>query len=161
MKNLQKIILLILVIFISCENKNTQNEETTETITTEIKINNEPDEEELEYTLRKNLPDWVFQSNIISKNKINDAYLIDLILKPFYLEEDFNGDGIKDIALPVKEISSGKVGFAIIHGKTNEIHIIGAGKEIKNGLSDDMDYIDTWEINREKMLALVKMKTEI
>ncbi|MBI1288088.1 MAG: hypothetical protein GC178_11000 [Flavobacteriales bacterium] len=50
-------------------------------------------------------------------------------------------------------MTNGKVGFAIIHGKTNKIYIIGAGKEIKNGLSDDMFYIDIWKVNRNKTNA--------
>ena len=67
----------------------------------------------------------------------------------FYIKEDFNGDNFEDIAFPIKELSSGKMGFVIIHGKTNEINIVGAGKVIKKALGDNMDYIDIWELSRE------------
>lgn len=106
--------------------------------------------DEQRYVILESLPDWVNASEIISDFKIKDKYLLDPRLNPFYLEEDFNGDGILDLALPVKEISSGKLGFAIIHGGKNEIFIVGAGKLIKNGLDDDQSYIDVWKVNREK-----------
>lgn len=102
------------------------------------------------YVILESLPDWVNSTEVISDYKIKDKYSLDPRLNPFYLEEDFNGDGILDIALPIKEIISKKVGFAIIHGGKNEVFIVGAGKTIKNGLDDDPSYIDVWKLNREK-----------
>ena len=102
------------------------------------------------YVILESLPDWVNSTEVISDYKIKNKYSLDPRLNPFYLEEDFNGDGILDIALPIKEIISKKVGFAIIHGGKNEVFIVGAGKTIKNGLDDDPSYIDVWKLNREK-----------
>ena len=102
------------------------------------------------YVILESLPDWVNSAEIISDFKIKGKYLLDPRLNPFYLEEDFNGDGILDIALPIKEISSDKLGFAIIHGGKQEVFIVGAGKLIKNVLGDDQSYIDVWKLNREK-----------
>lgn len=102
------------------------------------------------YVILESLPDWVNSTEVISDYKIKDKYSLDPRLNPFYLEEDFNGDGILDIALPIKEIISKKVGFAIIHGGKNEVYIVGAGKTIKNGLDDDPSYIDVWKLNRER-----------
>ena len=102
------------------------------------------------YVILESLPDWVNSAEIISDFKIKGKYLLDPRLNPFYLEEDFNGDGILDIALPIKEISSDKLGFAIIHGGKQEVFIVGAGKLIKNALGDDQSYIDVWKLNREK-----------
>ena len=109
---------------------------------------NEVDQEK--YVILESLPDWVNSAEIISDYKIKGKYLLDPRLNPFYLEEDFNGDGILDIALPIKEISSDKLGFAIIHGGKQEMFIIGAGTLIKNALDDDQSYIDVWKLNREK-----------
>ena len=102
------------------------------------------------YVILESLPDWVNSTEVISDYKIKDKYSLNPRLNPFYLEEDFNGDGILDIALPIKEIISKKAGFAIIHGGKNEVFIVGAGKTIKNGLDDDPSYIDVWKLNREK-----------
>ena len=102
------------------------------------------------YVILESLPDWVNSAEIISDFKIKGKYLLDPRLNPFYLEEDFNGDGILDIALPIKEISSDKLGFAIIHGGKQEVFIVGAGTLIKKALGDDQSYIDVWKLNREK-----------
>lgn len=105
----------------------------------------------LESYIIERLPFWLVESKIIKDLIINKSYKIENRLNPIYLEEDFNDDEILDVAVPIFEINSGKKGFAIIHGKTLEMYIIGAGKLVQNGLSDNMDYIDIWNINRKKI----------
>ena len=97
------------------------------------------------------LPEWLFKSNNINELIINKTYKIENRLNPLYLEADFNGDGNLDIAIPIFEIKTGKKGFAIIHGKTFEVFILGAGKSFKNSLGDNQDYIDIWSINRQEV----------
>lgn len=153
-----KIIILFLLttaLLYSCVDKNSKKDKDfeIETIsknktTDEISVINS--DNDIDASLRKKLPESLFEQNIISNGKINNNFEVDLRIRPFYLKEDFNGDRIEDIALPIKDPKSGKVGFAIIHGKTKNVYIIGAGKMIKNAISDDMDYIDIWNINREK-----------
>lgn len=99
-------------------------------------------------TSSKLLPEWVLTSDVFNSTIIKGNYAVDNRITPLYLEADFNGDNNVDVALPI--IRNNKTGFAIIHGKTEEVFIIGAGTTIKNGLSDDMDYIDTWNVNRKQ-----------
>ncbi|MGB1248128.1 MAG: hypothetical protein ACPG4Z_04530 [Chitinophagales bacterium] len=101
--------------------------------------------------LYEKLPDWFLEKNILDNNILNTEYTIEIDINPFYLEEDFNGNGYRDIAFKIEHIETQKKGFAIIHGESDEIHIIGAGTRIKNGLSDDMSYIDIWKINRKNI----------
>ena len=103
-------------------------------------------EQELTY----NLPQWVLNSNVIATEILNINYKIDSRLQPAYLEEDFNGDGHLDVAFPISETKNDKKGFAVVHGKTFEVFILGAGKMFKNALDDNQDYIDLWRINRKK-----------
>lgn len=100
--------------------------------------------------IQERLPWWFIEAEIANNLIISEKYRIDNRLNPLYLEEDFNGDGFYDLALPIIELSSDKVGFAIIHGQTKDVFIVGAGVLIEDGLSDDMDYIDIWRINREE-----------
>lgn len=150
---MEKLLLLLIIVFVlqSCENKTKKqnNQLSVQPITESFnkKTTNIDDDDNI---LRENLPDWLFEQEIISKGKINNQYQVDLRLKPIYIKEDFNGDNFEDIAFPIKDISSGKMGFVIVHRHSNEINIIGAGKTIKNALGDDMDYIDIWEISKEK-----------
>lgn len=46
---------------------------------------------------------------------------------PFYLRGDFNGDGKIDVAVLVKQRSTGKTGIAIINGPTDQVTVLGAG----------------------------------
>lgn len=115
----------------------------------------EADEDETneQWYICERLPEWFLEAEIAHELIIEEKYRIDNRLNPLYLEEDFNGDGFYDLALPIIEIASEKVGFVIIHGNTNEIFIVGAGIVIEGANSDDLTYIDIWRINREKVNA--------
>jgi hypothetical protein len=106
---------------------------------------------DMEYYILERLPIGFDYEQLMPKLRLKKKYLFDLRMNPMYLEDDFNGDGFIDLAIPIKEESTDKKGFAIIHGNTNEIFILGAGREIVNGLSDDQSYVDGWRINREKI----------
>ncbi len=103
-----------------------------------------------EFYIQERLPEWFLNTATLNGVDFQEEYEFDNRLNPLYLEADFNGDTNIDIVIPIKQKENGKVGFAIIHGETYEIFIIGAGKEVKNGLSDNMSYIDIWKINRKK-----------
>jgi len=103
-----------------------------------------------QFYIEERLPDWFIETGLLNGLQIGNQYEFDNRLNPLYLEADFNGDDNLDIAIPIRQTKSGKVGFAIIHGKTNKVHVIGAGKQIKNGLSDNMSYIDIWKVNRKR-----------
>lgn len=80
----------------------------------------------------------------IANGSLAKDYELSFRVKPFYQRGDFNGDGKIDMAVLVKQRSSGKLGIAIIHGVTNKITILGAGTAIGNG-GDDFDWMDSWE----------------
>lgn len=149
MKKIIKILLIATFIFQSCENKIEKQDDRLSSKPVSKKTK-EVSNDKLDETLRTMLPNYLFDQNVISNGKISDKYTVDLRLKPTYIKADFNGDNFEDITFPIKEISTGKMGFVIIHGHTNKINIIGAGKMIKKALGDDMDYIDIWELNKEK-----------
>src|SRR6266496_4633045 len=66
-------------------------------------------------------------------------------LKPSYLSGDFDGDGQPDIAILVKQKSSGKIGSAVCHSSTNKVLFIGAGTKVGNG-GDNFDWMDIWNV---------------
>jgi hypothetical protein len=72
-------------------------------------------------------------------------YEVSFRLNPFYLRGDFNGDGKIDVAVLVKQRSTGKLGVAIVHGGTSKVTILGAGTAVGNG-GDDFEWMDTWQI---------------
>jgi len=72
-------------------------------------------------------------------------YEVSFHLSPFYLRGDFDGDHKIDIAVLVKQRSTGKLGIAIIHGLAHKVTILGAGTAIGNG-DDDFEWMDNWQI---------------
>lgn len=64
-------------------------------------------------------------------------------LKPSYLSADFDGDRKPDIAILVKQKTTGKIGIAVCHSSTNKVLLIGAGTEVGNG-GDNFDWMDIW-----------------
>ena len=86
----------------------------------------------------------------VIKRAIADGFLakeyeLSFHMNPFSLRGDFNGDGKADIAVLVKQRSTGKLGIAIIHGATDKVTILGAGAAIGNG-GDDFEWMDSWQV---------------
>jgi hypothetical protein len=72
-------------------------------------------------------------------------YDLSFQLKPSYLRGDFNRDGKVDVAVLVKQRSTGKLGIAIIDGGTSQVTILGGGKIIGSG-GDDFGWMDSWQV---------------
>src|SRR5436190_16650580 len=72
----------------------------------------------------------------ITNGSIGKKYEVSFNLSPFYLRGDFDGDHKIDIAVLVKQRSTGKLGIAIIHGLANKVTILGSGTPIGNGGDD-------------------------
>jgi hypothetical protein len=92
---------------------------------------------------RHDIPESVQRA--MSNSSLAKDYDVSFHMNPFYLSGDFNGDGKIDVAVPVKQRSTGKLGIAIVHGATDKITILGAGTAIGNG-GDNFAWMDSWEI---------------
>ena len=109
-----------------------------------------PNEQDEDYVLER-LPEWFIKDNPLDGLVLNEDYIFDNRLNPLYLEADFNGDSYLDVAFPIKNRKTEASGFAIFHGNSKDVFIIGAGIKITNGLSDDHHYIDIWKVNYENI----------
>jgi hypothetical protein len=92
---------------------------------------------------RHDIPESVQRA--MGNSSLVKNYDVSFHMDPFYLSGDFNGDGKIDVAVPVKQRSTGKLGIAIVQGATDKITILGAGIAIGNG-GDDFEWMDSWEI---------------
>lgn len=81
--------------------------------------------------------------------KLNGQYELTPFLKPAYLQDDFNGDGVPDIAVLVMERSTQKKGILLIQKKKSQCEVFGAGNSFGKG-SDDFSWADTWSVYKEK-----------
>jgi hypothetical protein len=71
-------------------------------------------------------------------------------LKPSFLQSDFNGDGITDIATLVTEKKTKKTGILLIHGGSNQYFVLGAGTKFGNG-GDDFKWARGWHLYKDKI----------
>jgi hypothetical protein len=88
----------------------------------------------------------------IAKGLLAKNYELSFRMDPFYLRGDFNGDGKIDLAVLVKQRSTGKLGIAIVNGATGKVIILGAGNAIGNG-GDDFEWMDSWEMYSKDRVA--------
>ncbi|MGN6419527.1 MAG: hypothetical protein ACTHMC_18650 [Pseudobacter sp.] len=94
----------------------------------------------------KSLPEWA--QTAFAKKGLDKKYTI-TSFKPDQIKADFNGDKEADIAIPVVETSTKKKGILVIHGKTTEHYLLGAGREFGN-VGDDFDWMDKWSLYKKK-----------
>lgn len=82
---------------------------------------------------------------------LDKRYSLEGSLKPSYLQADLNGDGVEDIVVTVIERSSKKKGVLIIHGKTGEYFVFGAGNAGNaTEAGDDFSWADKWALYKKK-----------
>ena len=88
----------------------------------------------------------------IANESLARNYELSHRMNPFYLRGDFNGDGKIDVAVLMKQRSTGKIGIAMINGANDKVTILGAGTAIGNG-GDDFEWMDSWEIYSKDRMA--------
>ena len=66
-------------------------------------------------------------------------------INPFYQRGDFDGDGKADLAILVRDKTSGKIGILMLHRAGKPV-LLGAGRPFGNG-GDDFAWIDRWSVD--------------
>jgi hypothetical protein len=89
------------------------------------------------------LPAWA--ESALRRSPLGSRVAIDAWIEPHVQEADFDGDGQGDAAVLVRERGSRKAGIAIVHRRTSQVFIIGAGTALSNG-GDDFSWMDTWRV---------------
>src|SRR5262249_34541578 len=89
---------------------------------------------------------------VMAIESLSKDYDVSFQVKPFYLLGDLKGEGKADVAVLIKQRSTGKVGIAIINRGTDEVIILGAGTTIGNG-GDNFEWMDSWESYSKDRLA--------
>ncbi len=103
------------------------------------------------------LPAWF--SDAFRSNGLDKKYIIASYLKPAYLQADFNGDGIVDIAALITEKGTNKKGIVVINGKTNQYFVFGAGTAFNAG-GNDFKWADKWSLYRKSTASETQFDKE-
>jgi hypothetical protein len=106
----------------------------------------------------RDVPDAVKKA--LTNGSLGKGYDLSFRISPSYLEGDFNGDAKVDIAVLLKERSTGKLGIAIVHGTTEKVTILGAGIGIGNG-GDDLEWMDSWQVYSKTRAAHALGETSV
>ena len=95
------------------------------------------------------VPDWscstLFESSLMSNYELDDTR------NPFYLEADFSGDGLIDIAFFIKNKINKKTGVLIVNRGKNLAFVLGAGKD-NVGIGTDLFWCNRWFVYRDKFI---------
>ncbi|KAA3437501.1 hypothetical protein [Rufibacter hautae] len=75
--------------------------------------------------------------------QLDTLYQLADFTSPSFLEGDFNGDNQQDIAFLVSHKRTGEKGILLLHQKTKEYFVFGAGREI-DGMTN-LDWIEVFE----------------
>ena len=91
------------------------------------------------------IPDWAKE---VFSQKLAARYRYFNGLHPSHLEADFNGDKKQDVAVLIRNKSSGKIGIAVVL-RDKRITVLGAGTPFGNG-GDNFDWMDRWSISKKE-----------
>lgn len=105
----------------------------------------------------EHIPGWA--KEVVLKSEQAKSYEIIQKTNPFYLEADFNGDELVDIAFHVKNKLTGKEGVMFVNNGTNNVFILGCGKAM--GMGSDTKWCNKWFVYRGKSVVNFKNKKSV
>jgi len=99
------------------------------------------------YAQQQSMPEWFLHA--YQQQKLDQKYILQAYIKPGFLEADFNGDGMKDIAALVVKKGGKEKGLLIMHAVTLKYIVFGAGIDNPNG-GRDFKWLDKWMLYKDK-----------
>lgn len=87
---------------------------------------------------------------ILGDSGIRQTHRVSFHVNPFYLHGDFDGDQELDTAVLMRDRETGKSGIAILHGRSDGVILLGAGRPLGFadwGDEDDVDWLDAWQVH--------------
>ncbi len=78
----------------------------------------------------------------------NISFNINEQMNPFYLEANFNGQGVLDVAICILEPGTNKQGILIQHGEDRTFYVLGAGRTFND--MDNFNWMNVWKVYRKK-----------
>jgi len=90
------------------------------------------------------LPRWA--DSALATAGLGRQFTLSSQLNRTYEFADFDGDGLSDIAVEIKDTGGLRYGIAIVHRSDRSVHIVGAGQPIGNG-KDQLSRSASWGVS--------------
>jgi hypothetical protein len=87
------------------------------------------------------LPRWA-DSALVAAG-LGPRFSLSSTLNPAYDFGDFDGDGLVDFVVQIKDAGGLRYGLAIVHRIDRSVHIVGAGRPLGNG-KDQLSWRASW-----------------
>jgi hypothetical protein len=89
------------------------------------------------------LPSWADSALVVSG--LGQQFILSSQLNTIYEFGDFDGDGLLDLAVQIKDTGGLRYGIAIVHRIDRSVHVVGAGQPIGNG-KDQLNWRASWGV---------------
>src|SRR2546425_2224886 len=90
------------------------------------------------------LPFWADSALVVSG--LGRRFMLSSELNTIYEFGDFDGDGLLDLAVQIKDTGGLRHGIAIVHRIDRSVHVVGAGQPIGNG-KDQLNWRASWGVD--------------
>src|SRR5436305_14636448 len=90
------------------------------------------------------LPRWA-DSALVAAG-LGRQFTLSSQLNPAYEFADFDGDGLSDVAVGIKDTGGLRYGIAIVHRIDRSVHVVGAGQPVGNG-KDQLSWRASWGVD--------------
>jgi len=90
------------------------------------------------------IPRWA-DSALVTAG-VGRRFVVSSELNTIYEFGDFDGDGLLDVAVQIKDPGGLRYGIAIVHRSDRSVHVVGAGQPIGNG-KDQLSWRASWGVD--------------
>ena len=90
------------------------------------------------------LPRWA--DSALAAAGLGRQFTLSSQLNPTYEFADFDGDGLSDVAVEIKDTRGLRYGIAIVHRIDRSVHVVGAGRPVGNG-QDQLSRSVRWGVS--------------
>ena len=90
------------------------------------------------------LPRWA--DSALAAAGLGRQFTLSSQLNPTYEFADFDGDGLSDVAVEIKDTRGLRYGIAIVHRIDRSVHVVGAGRPVGNG-QDQLSRSARWGVS--------------
>lgn len=99
-------------------------------------------------------------NNAFKTLQLDKKYEGSNLLTPGFLQADFNGDNVPDLAVLVSEKETNKLGVVILHGNSNKYFVFGAGTKFEGAASDNLSWAEKWALYTKNTATQVEFDDE-